>query len=106
MDWLELILFIALGITALVVSSMALAAFVSRKEGNFWLWFILLCFLPVISHILLIIFLWVYLPRKRKAFRKISGHHKATDALITNIEKGPESTPSVTPFDDKEDLTD
>ncbi len=104
MDPLELLVYIVLGFAVLVASSMALAAFASRREGNFWMWFILLCFLPVVSHILLIFFLWVYLPQKRRAFRKISGHHKATDTLIADLKRDPETKISVTPFDDKKDL--
>lgn len=104
MDLMQFTVWIIFGSIVLVISSIALATFAGRRVGNFYLWVILFCLLPVISHIFFIYFLWVYLPQKRVAFKKISSHHKATDALITNIEKGPESTPSVTPFDDKEDL--
>jgi hypothetical protein len=53
--------------------NLALAYFIEKRFGNFWIWFSLLILLPVIGQIFCLYYFFVYIPKQRRGFQKVIG---------------------------------
>jgi hypothetical protein len=96
--WLDNLVWIVFYSAVYVGVNSALAIFIDKRVGNFWLWFLSFCFLPVIGHFFAIIYLTVFLPKRKKELMRFSKNH-SLGLLVDNLQKKSGSHSSVTPFE-------
>ena len=100
MDTMEQMVWMIFYLAVYCGVNMGLAMFVDKKVRNFWLWFVIFCLAPVLAHIFCIIFLVIYLPKKRSKFKSSIG--SPATHLVERLQDGPEKEISVTPFGNDE----
>lgn len=95
--WLDNLVWIVFYSAIYFGINFALAIFSDKRVGNFLLWLLSFCFLPVISHIFAIIYLTVFLPKRKKELKRFSKNH-SIGLLVDNLQKKQGTHSSVTPF--------
>jgi hypothetical protein len=98
--WLDSLVWIVLYTLVYFGVNFALAMFLDKRVGNFWIWFLIVSILPVIGHIFAITYVTVFLPKKNSELRKVY-KDRSLGELVDNLQKKPDTKRSVTPFDEE-----